>query len=123
LSIVVVLGFVGIVGDAVVDGVPNTEGLEDHLHDQGPFRIVGLGQHRPRDVRGRPLDDALDDARSGVLVARVAAMGATTATWRRTRRLYLLLAGAITDLRLLGTWLRCHSDGENLALVPNDTNP
>jgi hypothetical protein len=84
LSIVVVLDFVGIVRDAVVDGVPDAESLEVHLHDQGPFRIVGPGQHRPRDVHGRPLDDALDDARSGVPVARVAAMGATSATWRRT---------------------------------------
>ena len=97
LSIVVVLDFVGIVGDAVVDGVPDTESLEVHLHDQGPFRIVGPGQHRPRDVRGRPLDDALDDARSGVPVARVVAMGATSTAWRRTRRLDFLLAGAITD--------------------------
>jgi hypothetical protein len=78
----VVLIFVGIVGDAVVDSVPDAEGLEVHLHDKGPFQIVSPGQHRSRDICGRPLDDALDDARSGVPVARAAAMGATTATWR-----------------------------------------
>ncbi|XP_066375367.1 uncharacterized protein [Miscanthus floridulus] len=62
LSVVVILVFVGVVGDAVVDSVPDTEDLEIHLHDQGPFRIISPGQHRPRDVRGRPLDDALDDS-------------------------------------------------------------
>jgi hypothetical protein len=46
----------------MVDDVLDTEGLEVHLHDQGPFWIVGPSQHRPRDVRGRSLDDALDDA-------------------------------------------------------------
>jgi hypothetical protein len=33
LSIVVVLVFVGIIGDALVDGVLDAEGLEVHLHD------------------------------------------------------------------------------------------
>ncbi|XP_066347931.1 uncharacterized protein [Miscanthus floridulus] len=51
LSVVVVLIFVGVLGDAMVDDVPDSEGLEVYLHDQGPFRIVGPGQHRPRGVR------------------------------------------------------------------------
>jgi hypothetical protein len=99
--VVVVLTFVGVFVDAEVDGVLDTECLEIHLHHQGLFRIVSPGQHRPRYVRGRSLDDALDDARSGVPVARAAAARATTATWRQTRRLDLLLAGVITGLQLL----------------------
>jgi hypothetical protein len=58
---------------------PDTECLEIHLHHQSSFRIVSSSQHRPRDVRGQPLDDALDDARPGVPVVRAAAARATTA--------------------------------------------
>lgn len=49
LSVVMVL--ILVLGDAIVDGVPDSEGLEVHLNDQGPIRIVSPGQHRPRDVR------------------------------------------------------------------------
>jgi hypothetical protein len=79
LTTVVVLTFVGVFVDADVDGVPDTECLEIHLHHQSSFRIVSPSQHRPRDVRGQPLDNALDDARPGVPVVRAAAARATTA--------------------------------------------
>ncbi|XP_066337230.1 uncharacterized protein [Miscanthus floridulus] len=102
LSVVVVLIFVGVLGDAMVDDVPDSKGLEVHLHDQGPFRIVCPGQHRPRDVRRWSLNDALDDARPGIPVARVAAVRAATATWRRFQRLDFLLAGGVTSQQLLG---------------------
>jgi hypothetical protein len=97
----VVLTFVGVFVDAEVDSVPDTERLEIHLHHQGPFWIVSPGQHRPRYVHGRPLDDTLDDARPGVPVARAAAARATTTAWRQMRRRDLLLAGVITGLLLL----------------------
>jgi hypothetical protein len=88
-----VLVLIQVVADAVVDGIPDTEDLKIYLHDQRPLRVVGLGQHRPRDVRGWPLNDPLDDSRAGA-----ATVGATTATWRRVRRLDLVVV--VIGLRL-----------------------
>jgi hypothetical protein len=66
LSIVVVIDVVALLPDVVADDVPDAERLEIHHHHQCPFRIVSPCEHRPRDVGGRPLDDALDDAWPGV---------------------------------------------------------
>lgn len=60
-----VLIFVRIVVDPDVDGVLDLEGLEVHLHDQSPLRVICPGEHRPGDVREWTLHDTLDDARSG----------------------------------------------------------
>jgi hypothetical protein len=60
--IVVVVILIGIVVDAVGDDVPDTERLEINLHDQSPLGVIGPREHRPRDVRGRALNNALYDA-------------------------------------------------------------
>ncbi|XP_066323148.1 uncharacterized protein [Miscanthus floridulus] len=61
LAVLMVLIFIRVFVDADVDGVPDAEGLEIHLHHQRPFRVVRSREHRPRDVGGRALDDALHD--------------------------------------------------------------
>jgi hypothetical protein len=87
LSVVVVLVFVGIVGDAVMDGVPDAEGLKVHLHDQGPFRIVGTRAefspslwHHSRLRRSRRLVMAPARRRSSRCVRHHVAVVASIAT-------------------------------------------
>ncbi|XP_066313695.1 uncharacterized protein [Miscanthus floridulus] len=62
LAVLMVLIFIRVFVDADVDGVPDAERLEVHLHHQRPLRVVRPREHRPRDVRGWSLDDALHDS-------------------------------------------------------------
>ena len=79
LSIVVLVFIIRLLPDAMAYDVPDTKRLEVHFHDQCPLQIVGPSEHQPRDVGGRPLDDALVTRRP---VSRVRGRQ----EWERPRR-------------------------------------
>jgi hypothetical protein len=87
LAVLPVLIFVGVFVDPDLDDVPDPKSLEVNLHHKRPLRVVRPREHRPGDVRGRALDDALDDARARAVVA----MRTATAMRSRSRGLGLLL--------------------------------
>jgi hypothetical protein len=114
LAVLLILIFVSVFVDPDLDGVPDTKGLKINLHHKRPLGVVRPHEHRPCDVRGRALDDTLDDARAGA----AAAVRATAVSRRRSRGLDLLLTVAVVHQLLHGWRLGRHGDGGEPASIP-----
>jgi hypothetical protein len=119
LAVLLILVFVGVFVDPDLDGVPDTNSLEINLHHERPLGVVRSREHWPCNVLGRALDDALDDARAGA----AATVRAVAASWRRSRGPDLVLTVAVVRRPLHGWRLVRHSDGGELALIPNVRTP